>query len=283
MLSILVLNTSQLPWLSVPDEPFPPRAPHKRGGRSLQMSAAWVEFPVKINQQKPAAESEEGPVYMPGPSEPQTPVTSHAPSESDSTHPTTPSSTATPQLASRSRGQPQTPSQPAKQTGPLLPVVPILPQASAAKQAVVPGKQTDLATAEPTAETVASSTQEEADESASEKLATPPQTAPKSWADLVRSKNQARASNVAPNAPAETGSMQPSRSESIGDVLHNLGSDVEQYGEKISFLEPRGLVNTGNMCYMNSVSPVALSILQNTDPILGTSNISFLCAFLPIS
>ncbi|CRG83188.1 ubiquitin carboxyl-terminal hydrolase 10 [Talaromyces islandicus] len=250
-----------LPWLSVPDEPFPPRAPHKRGpGRSLQMSATWVEFPVKPNQQKPTAESEEGQlpvqtasVYMPGPSEPQTPVTSHAPSESDSTHPTTPSSTATPQLASRSRGQPQTPSQPAKQTGPLLPVVPVLPKVSAAKQASAPGKQTDLAAAQPTTETVATNIQEETEESVSEKLATPPQAGPKSWADLVRAKGQPRASNVAPNAPAETGNMQSSRSESIGDVLHNLGSIVEQYGEKISFLEPRGLVNTGNMCYMNSV------------------------------
>jgi ubiquitin carboxyl-terminal hydrolase 10 len=229
------------------------------------MSDAWVEFPVKINQPKTATESEEGqlpvqtaPIYMPGPSEPQTPVTSHAPSESDSTHPTTPSSTATPQLASRSRGQPQTPSQPAKQTGPLLPVVPILPQGSTAKKTSVPGKQADLAVAQPTTETVATSTQEETEESASEKLATPPQTAPKSWADLVRSKGQSRASNVAPDAPVETGNLQLSRSESIGDVLHNLGSDVEQYGEKISFLEPRGLVNTGNMCYMNSVRQVAL-------------------------
>lgn len=37
------------------------------------------------------------------------------------------------------------------------------------------------------------------------------------------------------------------------DVLNSLGANVDQYSEKIAFLEPRGLVNTGNMCYMNSV------------------------------
>jgi ubiquitin carboxyl-terminal hydrolase 10 len=162
-------------------------------------------------------------------------------------------------------------------------VVPILPQGSTAKKTSVPGKQADLAVAQPTTETVATSTQEETEDSASEKLATPPQTAPKSWADLVRSKGQSRASNVAPDAPVETGNLQLSRSESIGDVLHNLGSDVEQYGEKISFLEPRGLVNTGNMCYMNSVRQVALFYFQNANLIVGASNIGFLRTFLPIS
>jgi ubiquitin carboxyl-terminal hydrolase 10 len=49
-----------------------------------------------------------------------------------------------------------------------------------------------------------------------------------------------------------------SKSASLVDVLSNLGTDVEEYSNKIAFVEPRGLVNTGNMCYMNSVSFLCL-------------------------
>jgi len=42
-----------------------------------------------------------------------------------------------------------------------------------------------------------------------------------------------------------------SNSGSLGDVLRSYTVESDN---KIPFLEPRGLVNTGNMCYMNSVS-----------------------------
>lgn len=89
---------------------------------------------------------------------------------------------------------------------------------------------------------------------------TPAPAAPKSWADLVRAKS-ARAAGIAPNAPVESGNLQAPRSESLGDVLTNLGPNVDQFGEKIAFLEPRGLVNTGNMCYMNSVCLLCSTVL----------------------
>lgn len=47
--------------------------------------------------------------------------------------------------------------------------------------------------------------------------------------------------------------MAVQKSESMSDVLASLGGESVRYSEKIAFLEPRGLVNTGNMCYMNSV------------------------------
>lgn len=234
-----------LPWLSVPDKPFPIRAPHKRRSRrSLQASTVSVELPAKETQKKDISQAEDRPStiqsdYMdtsgPGPSEPQTPTTSQAPSESDSTHPTTPSSTAPVHSTSRSRDQAQTP----KQAAPLVPVVPIVPQApSTPKQ---PTTQASQDTTEGEAETPSTPAHH----------TTPP--APKSWADLVRSKATSRAANIALSASTETGDLQAQRNASLGDVLTNLGSDVDQYGEKIAFLEPRGLVNTGNMCYMNSV------------------------------
>jgi ubiquitin carboxyl-terminal hydrolase 10 len=58
----------------------------------------------------------------------------------------------------------------------------------------------------------------------------------------------AEGANVAPNGPS---SFTPSIKASLGEALqaYRVGKP-----EKISFLEPRGLINNGNMCYMNSVS-----------------------------
>jgi hypothetical protein len=112
-----------------------------------------------------------------------------------------------------------------------------------------------------------------------------PRAAPKSWADLVRSKAQPRGASQTAGVSAESGGLQVPRSESIVDVLNSLGSDVEQYGDKIAFLEPRGLVNTGNMCYMNSVRFVSrpMPLISITDQATsGSSNSCFLCAFLSV-
>ena len=73
---------------------------------------------------------------------------------------------------------------------------------------------------------------------------------PKSWADLVRTKNARAAASAQPNgvssalkAPAVP------KSASLAEALRQYTSA----SGRLSFLEPRGLVNTGNMCYMNSV------------------------------
>jgi ubiquitin carboxyl-terminal hydrolase 10 len=255
-----LISFYQLPWLSVPNKPFPIRAPHRRrSGRSLQTSTVSVEFPAKDTQKIDISQADEAPTTVqgeytdasgPGLSEPQTPTTSQAPSESDSTHPTTPSSTAPANSASRSRAQTQTP----KQAAPVVPVVPIVPQApSTPKQPTTP---------QPTGEGQATDVKGEVEDlgSPSQSSANTTPAAPKSWADLVRSKAASRGASVAPNTTAEAGNLQTRLNESLGDVLTGLGSDVDQYGEKIAFLEPRGLVNTGNLCYMNSVSPAVRRI-----------------------
>ena len=80
-----------------------------------------------------------------------------------------------------------------------------------------------------------------------------PRGPPKSWAELLRNKNAAL--NGTTNTPSGQvpfidGVLVP-KIATVADVLsaYNVESD-----EKLIFLEPRGLVNTGNMCYMNSVS-----------------------------
>jgi ubiquitin carboxyl-terminal hydrolase 10 len=64
---------------------------------------------------------------------------------------------------------------------------------------------------------------------------------------------------AAPTASVELNPLSVQKSETLADVLSSLGEDVTQYSDKIGFLEPRGLVNTGNMCYMNSVLQILVS------------------------
>jgi len=46
-------------------------------------------------------------------------------------------------------------------------------------------------------------------------------------------------------------------------------------------LEPRGLVNTGNMCYMNSVSAFSsLIYITGTDKLQGFASSRLLCSIL---
>jgi hypothetical protein len=80
----------------------------------------------------------------------------------------------------------------------------------------------------------------------------PKPAAPKSWADLVRTK-EAKTATAAAQAESTTvpnGVKSVPKSAPLAEALrqHTVTNDT------LSFLEPRGLVNPGNMCYMNSVS-----------------------------
>ena len=80
---------------------------------------------------------------------------------------------------------------------------------------------------------------------------------PKSWADLVRTRTVPQ---TAPNdqasvdAIAQTNGFVTSKTGSLADALTSYDVENNSDSAKLAFLEPRGLVNTGNMCYMNSVS-----------------------------
>ncbi|KAL2218288.1 ubiquitin-specific protease [Thermoascus aurantiacus ATCC 26904] len=262
-----------LPWLSVPDLPFPPRAPRRRRKpRAVKSSAMTVELPTKEPQRKDSLPSEQtesqeetkpAEVSAPAPSEPETPTTSHAASEADSTQPTTPSS-AVPQSSGRTPAQPQSQAKPSRPAVPVVPIVPIVPGTSrsqakddTSRASVTPNPSPAAETGpEVPAEPAAASSGGASEEPA--KPASPPRAAPKSWADLVRSKTLPRGAGAPAPSPAEGGGLAASRAESLVDVLNSLGTDVDQYSDKIAFIEPRGLVNTGNMCYMNSVLQILL-------------------------
>lgn len=88
----------------------------------------------------------------------------------------------------------------------------------------------------------------------------PPKQTQKSWADLVRTTaapplGAAAAGGTAAAAAAVNGAILTNgsalpKNASLSEALrqYTVNSDT-----KLFFLEPRGLVNTGNMCYMNSV------------------------------
>ncbi|PYH89754.1 ubiquitin-specific protease [Aspergillus ellipticus CBS 707.79] len=251
-----------LPWLSVPELPFPARAPRtRRRGRLLQSSSVSVELPAKEPPRTDQAEIQAKAKELEPEqtlSEPQSPTLSAAPSVANSTQPTTPSS-----VAQNLPIRPQSQSKGAKPALPVVPIVPVVPGPATPRQTTKddssrssePPKPTTGSglTQESTTEDSAPATAEDASKQAS------PAAAPKSWADLVRSKSLAKAGN-APNTStvASNGVIKP-KSESLADVLTSLGEDVSQYSDKVAFLEPRGLVNTGNMCYMNSVLQILVS------------------------
>lgn len=256
----------QLPWLSVPDAQFPSRASQKKRRRRGPAPAQEGGLDLPSREQATQATKPEEPkealkevdnssvglpegslastAVHPSDGELDTPQTSHAPSEVDSAQPAA-QPQRTPQ-ASHGRSQ----------TKPAVPLIPIrsakAPSVTSTTQKSTKSvnEQTDgKAEAEAPAvpATEATGSTEEAPKPSA------PKAAPKSWAELLRSKNAAAAAKAAPvtNGAAPVNGTVTSKSNSLGDVLATFSVESDK---KLSFLEPRGLVNTGNLCYMNSVS-----------------------------
>ncbi|KAL4898326.1 hypothetical protein BDV59DRAFT_197252 [Aspergillus ambiguus] len=247
-----------LPWLSVPEAPFPARAPRRRRkARALQSSSVAVELPSKDAPQAGQVEEAE----MKGaksntqtPSEPHTPSLSGAQSTGNSTQPTTPSSAVQPSARSQSQ------SQGSKPAVPVVPVVPVVPGHNASRDAPeTAGASTNVVSGPATGSTPEGAVETQTTTEETHKPSSPTSSAPKSWADLVRSKSLGKGSGAPGVTSAVSNGVIKPKSESIAHVLATLGDDVFQYSDKVAFLEPRGLVNTGNMCYMNSVLQILVS------------------------
>lgn len=199
---------------------------------------------------------------VPTPVQTPTPEPSQAASETDSTQPTTPSSTVTPQAVARIQ---QTPTQ-SKSHRAIVPVVPVVPimspttpkrphRDSAVSTALPTRASDDDGNQQPSAASVP--VVDEGSPAASDetsKLSSVIPAAPKSWADLVRAKAAPSSANITNSATAQVNGHGPAKNETLSDVLNTMSTDFGQNSSKIAFVEPRGLVNTGNMCYMNSVS-----------------------------
>jgi ubiquitin carboxyl-terminal hydrolase 10 len=216
---------------------------------------------------------------------PETPSTQEPQSEdASSTSPTTPSSA---HPANTSTGASATPTnvlkpvaRPAVPALPAVPIIPAIPKASSKDPKPAADKVTQEEKSGEAAKlpvelssatsdtTVVGAAAEETDEAA---IIAPVKTAPKSWANLFTSaapiakptatqngadSNGATATQGGAVADGSTASgdlaiFAKSNANSVAEALHayRVGG-----GEKVAFVEPRGLINTGNMCYMNSVS-----------------------------
>lgn len=195
------------------------------------------------------------------PSEQATPSTSQAPSESDATAVSTP---ATPAQA-KAPSPKTTPTQPAHnrrdtRTAIAVPNIPGIAKPKASPTTTdkeqVPATPAEVQASvkaapafgdAPTVDTEGTQTTEEAVETPEIPL---PKPAPKSWADLVKRNAPSKASTATPNGAVMTNGAALPRSASLADALKQYSVENDR---KLAFLEPRGLVNIGNMCYMNSV------------------------------
>jgi ubiquitin carboxyl-terminal hydrolase 10 len=139
---------------------------------------------------------------------------------------------------------------------PLIPIKPAVPASVTSTQKSVTGEKSEaknapvIAESGPVAETSSGAENNTAPAAASK-------PAPKSWAELLRSK----AAPVPVQAPSVTNGVvpangaSPNKSNSIADVLAAFSVD---HDGRVVFLKPRGLVNSGNLCYMNSILQVLL-------------------------
>jgi ubiquitin carboxyl-terminal hydrolase 10 len=211
---------------------------------------------------------------------PETPSTQDLPSEStQSTSPTTPASVQTTQISNTADATPTKPTKAAPKTAvPAVPVVPVLPKSSPKDAKTVPSTEKSVSdntpiTQESTAEKVAdtaSAAGASAPEVTVESAPAPAPVKPKptSWASLLSSGTPATSNTArtvaAPSTTNGTGAVDgataaggpagaftKSNTSSLAEALRAFQVTG---GSKLAFLEPRGLINTGNMCYMNSVS-----------------------------
>ncbi|KND88361.1 putative ubiquitin carboxyl-terminal hydrolase 3 [Tolypocladium ophioglossoides CBS 100239] len=254
-----------LPWLSRPDATFPTRAPRSRRRRKpLNADSAAVSLPTEQHGAAPeqATPASVAPSYAASGDQPKEPSSDAKPT------PPTPmvdsvqrseADGATAETATQSDGRP---------TGSAVPVTPALPRPTSKSSSTDKGHEVSETTdagdkpAVNGAETVEAGATVNA-------VATPPiKVAPTSWANLFAKPSVKGAANSANGTGA---SLNGGSSDAAGAVsgsafskanANSLAEAIRAYrvdsGHKISFLEPRGLINTGNMCYMNSVLQVLM-------------------------
>lgn len=199
-------------------------------------------------------------------SDAETPATSEATSETGSTQPTTPSSTFPVQQVNAVKSQTLT-GHNRTVTKPAVPIVPITPKVSNNLASNQKGQEVSESTknAQQDDDVLVSNDEslspngkksdpdaEKRSQVSEEPVLHQAKEAPKSWADLVRRQtSQKPEANVTQSDNTSgTNGASIQKSGSLGHVLQSFSVSSDS---KLSFLEPRGLINTGNMCYMNSV------------------------------
>ncbi|XXH03437.1 hypothetical protein Hte_009839 [Hypoxylon texense] len=163
---------------------------------------------------------------------------------------------------------------------PAVPIVPAIPKASPKELRGPPSAEIKSPEGKQAAQEIATDAPAGApeDEAKPEPTPAPIKAAPKLWTGLFsRPAAVASPSAGAAGAGAVGQSTPPASTATDGAAQSNGGAGVVSFtksnasslaealktyrvdgGQKIAFLEPRGLINPGNMCYMNSVLQVLI-------------------------
>lgn len=218
---------------------------------------------------------------------PGTPSTQDLPSEGAlSTSPTTPASIHTTQESAVASLTPTQPTKSASKAAvPAVPVIPILPKSSPKDTRIAPSSE-KVAVEQKAAESAHEQAADKPEETTAAEVPVKDESAaatirvtPKSWASLVAgglstavasTSTNSAAGPTANGVHAADGSISSDAGALPGFAKSNTSSQAEALhnfrvnsASKIAFLEPRGLINTGNMCYMNSVSLKLLKLCFN--------------------
>ncbi|KAK6505271.1 hypothetical protein TWF481_007182 [Arthrobotrys musiformis] len=253
-------NILQLPWYSAPGKPFPLRKPKTIKAKSFPDTTLQQAIPPGSNSVSTTPQTSDlglrnGAIH---PAE-MTDVSPSGLESNDQNAATESEATATSPSADR----------PGKSTNPPAPAVPVVP--------FIPAIHKPRKGAEPTAAPCDSERDQQSivetegsgdpkgkgdeTQTAADTQHHPPPP-PKSWADLVRSKTAAATTStnsalLHPNGlPVVAGKPGDAQTCTLAEVLQAF--DIPQLKSsglefKVPLIEPRGLINTGNMCFMNSI------------------------------
>ena len=262
--------------MQLPPRPMSPGEPAREESQSSTQDSSSTEEPARVGMTI------------------ETPATSLAPSEAESTQPTTPSSAA----PASTRSQATAPVKPFHRSNPSAVIIPAIPNiplptrpanAPTSNNSSAPANGT-LRSSEPRSEKSDQVPEKPAvnDDDAPAQLealkAAPEKAPPKSWADLVRAKPNPSSASMAFNPhPAQGNGAIASKAGSLSEALSFFNVNRQGEETRTAFLEPRGLVNTGNMCYMNSVGSCSLRYGSPSNFQVDTTGFSLLRSFLCFS
>ncbi|KAM0245247.1 hypothetical protein ACHAQJ_010608 [Trichoderma viride] len=255
-----------LPWLSHPDVEFPVRTARTKrqrkflaaGDKAVSLPVGQHDVTVEQVSQKPTPSTQSEPST-------QTPKQEgESSSVSDRAETSKPSDAEVVAKASTKTDAPVT-----RPAAPAIPVVPVLPK-HGPKVETTDQENVNGDAVKPDSQEAVAATSDEVHPNGTDDSPSPVVRAPPtSWANLF-AKPSARApinGSGLDGVDAVNGDSADASNNFLGSAFsktnaNSLAEAIQSYlvenNGKLDFLEPRGLINTGNMCYMNSVLQVLM-------------------------